>query len=193
MYAASNKSHSLHTCKKELVNIFTEFLVVSDSTVCGQIAGSGVVRAEQGNATAMAEVLHCHAVRTSTFLAATLASIALDAGAAGVVASAEIVVGNWPGLYGAAPPPAYDRSGRCPAALNCADYEQWRRFIERYERNYGNRFAPDPPAREPPAQRRDVPPTPAANIQPAYRDTSQLRPQFEQAGGAPHQGSPRAR
>lgn len=77
----------------------------------------------------------------------------------------------------------YDAFGRCLMPQNCPDYEQMRRFLDRYERNHGQLFAPlRGQVVEPPAQRRDVAPTPEAHIQPAYRAASQIRPEYEKAG-----------
>lgn len=125
-------------------------------------------------------------MRTVSFFTAAFAALgalAIEAVAGGFVVGTDVQI--WPGFapYPGAPPPIiYDAFGRCLAPLGCADYEQLRRFLDRYERNYGQRFAADKPALQPPAQRRDVPPTPEAQIQPAYRGASQLRPEFEQAG-----------
>ena len=57
-----------------------------------------------------------------------------------------------------------------------------RRFLDRYQRNYGARFAPDAPVPAPRWQQRDVPPTPVDQIQPAYRNASQIRPEFAPGG-----------
>ncbi len=81
------------------------------------------------------------------------------------------------------PPPAivYDAVGRCLSAPHCPDREQLKRLLERYERNYGQRLAGERPPTAPPA-RREVAPTPAAQIQPAYREASQVRPEFAHVG-----------
>lgn len=78
------------------------------------------------------------------------------------------------------PSVAYDAAGRC-LSPNCPDYAQLRRFLERYERNYGQRFAPDKGGAAP-VSRRDVLPTPVADIQPGYRQASQIRSEFLQSG-----------
>jgi hypothetical protein len=110
---------------------------------------------------------------------------AIEAAAAGFMLGGGVLLGPAP-YYGWAVPPSiiYDSFGRCLAPMNCPDYEQLRRFLDRYERNYGQRFAAEPPAPVAPVQPRDVPPTPAAHIQPQYRGASQIRPEFEQAGKA---------
>ncbi|HPT50747.1 MAG TPA: hypothetical protein PLS67_14425 [Accumulibacter sp.] len=79
------------------------------------------------------------------------------------------------------PSVAYDAAGRC-LSPNCPDYAQLRRFLERYERNYGQRFASDKGVAVAPVSRRDVPPTPAVDIQPGYRQASQIRSEFLQSG-----------
>ncbi len=120
-------------------------------------------------------------------LATLLAVQAIAAAAGGFVVGGGVLVGPAPYYgYGWAVPPSiiYDSFGRCLAPMNCPDYEQLRRFLDRYARNYGGRIAADQPALAVPAQARDVPPTPAANIQPQYRGASQIRPEFEQAGKA---------
>ena len=113
-----------------------------------------------------------------------LASLAVDASAGGFVVGGGLPV--WPAPFGwTVPPPSilYDSLGHCLAPLGCPDYEQFRRFLERYERNYGQRFASDQQAAlARPATPRDVPPTPEAQIQPRYRGASQIRPEFEQTG-----------
>lgn len=119
-----------------------------------------------------------------TLLAALFASLALDVAAAALVVGGELPLG--PAPFGwTVPPPSiiYDSFGHCLSPLGCPDYEQLRRFLDRYERNYGQRFAPDRPAAlAVPATPRAVPPTPEAQIQPRYRGASQIRPEFEQAG-----------
>jgi len=116
-------------------------------------------------------------------LLAAMASALIEAAAAGVAVSGEGVAVPWLMPYGALPPAiVYDAFGRCLAPLNCPDYEQLRRYLDRYQRNYGQRFAPDKPGFEGPTPRRDVVPTPEAHIQPAYRGASQLRPEFENSG-----------
>ena len=123
-------------------------------------------------------------MRTPLFLAAVVALMAGQALAGNFAIRGDVVTGPWFSPYGAAfPPPfAYDAFGRCLSPLNCQDYEQMRRFLDRYERNYGQRFAPAPPALVAPVLPRDVPPTPEAHIQPRYRGASQIRPEFEQIG-----------
>jgi hypothetical protein len=110
------------------------------------------------------------------------ACLAVEAAAATFAVGGEVIVSPWFAPYGVAPPPSilHDSFGRCLAPLNCGEYEQMRRFLERYERNYGGRFAPEKPPLVLPVQPRAVPPTPAAHIQPDYREASQLRPEFEQ-------------
>lgn len=110
--------------------------------------------------------------------------IAADAWAVAVVAVGEVIVGPWWTPFGMIAPPAviYDPWGRCLTPMNCPDYEQMRRFLDRYERNYGQRFLPDRPPPSLPAGPRDVPPTPEGNIQPAYRGASQVRPEFGESG-----------
>lgn len=122
-------------------------------------------------------------MRTSPLLLFVLASMAVDATAGGYVVAGGVAAGPWLAPYGVLPPAiVYDAFGRCLAPLNCPDYEQMRRFLERYERNYGSRSAPEKPALGVPVPVRDVPPTPAAHIQPAYRAASQIRPEFEHTG-----------
>lgn len=122
-------------------------------------------------------------MRTPALLAAVLAAT-VNADAGSFVGRGQVVVGPWYSPYGAAfaPPFVYDPFGPCLARLNCADYEQLRRFLDRYERNYGGRIAPGPPAVALPPRPRDVAPTPDAHIQPRYRGASQIRPEFEQSG-----------
>jgi hypothetical protein len=110
------------------------------------------------------------------------ACLAVEASAATFAVGGEVIVGPGFAPYGLAPPPwmIHDSLGPCLAPLNCGEYEQMRRFLERYERNYGGRFAPEKPPPVLPVQPRAVAPTPAAHIQPDYRDASQLRPEFEQ-------------
>jgi len=124
------------------------------------------------------------AAAVRSLLAALLSLPAIEAAAAGFVLGGGVPVG--PGYGWAVPPPSiiYDSFGRCLAPMSCPDYEQFRRFLDRYERNYGQRVAPDPPPLVAPALPRDVPPTPAAHIQPRYQRASQLRPEFEPTGKA---------
>ena len=123
-------------------------------------------------------------MRTHSLLAALYACLALDATAASYAVGGGVIVGPWFSPYGTVVPPAtiYDSSGPCLSPRNCSDYEQMRRFLDRYERNYGARFAPDQPAFALPVQPRDVPPTREADIQPGYQGASQIRPEFERAG-----------
>jgi hypothetical protein len=122
-------------------------------------------------------------VRTHSILAAVVACLALEATAASYVAGGQVIVGPWFAPYGTVMPPTiYDSVGRCLAPRDCSDYEQMRRFLDRYERNYGARFAPDQRAFAVPVQPRDVPPTPEADIQPGYQGASKIRPEFERAG-----------
>ena len=123
-------------------------------------------------------------MRAYFLLAAAYACIALEATAASYLVGGEVVVGPWFAPYGTVVPPwtIYDSFGPCLSPRNCSDYEQMRRFLDRYERNYGARFAPDKPAFAAPVQPRDVPPTPEADIQPGYQGASQIRPEFERVG-----------
>lgn len=122
-------------------------------------------------------------MRTRSFLAAVIASLAAPAAAGGFLVGGALTLGPWFPPYGVLPPAiVYDAFGRCLMPQNCPDYEQMRRFLDRYERNHGQLFAPQGPAVEPLAQRRNVAPTPEANIQPAYRAASQIRPEYDQAG-----------
>ena len=145
---------------------------------CRARNGLPVAGPESGNC--CSQVLHWRIVRTFPFLAAGLAWLAVEAAAAGLVVGGQVVAGQWFAPYGSVPPPSiiYDAFGRCLAPLNCPDYEQMRRFLERYERNHGARFAPDLPGSAPPVVPRDVPATAEAEIQPAYRHASQVRPEF---------------
>ncbi|EXI84226.1 MAG: hypothetical protein AW11_03948 [Candidatus Accumulibacter regalis] len=129
-------------------------------------------------------------MRPSPLLAAILALTVFSAIARDFAVGGGLIVGPWYSPYGAAFPPslAYDAWGRC-LIPNCADYEQLRRFLERYERNYGGRFAPNPPPVVFSPLPRDVAPTPEAHIQPRYRDASQIRPEFEDAGQRLEPGS----
>ena len=112
-----------------------------------------------------------------------IAALAVEAAAAGFVVGGEGLIGPRFAPCGSLPPAIiHDASGRCLALPNSPDYDQLRRFLDRYERNYGQRFAPDKPVLEWPILRREVPPTPEAHIQPRYRAASQVRPEFEQAG-----------
>ncbi len=123
-------------------------------------------------------------MRTRSFLATFLTSLAASAAAGAFAIGGDFAIGSWVSPYGL-PPPAivYDAFGRCLMPQNCPDYEQMRRFLDRYERNHGQLFAPlRGQVVEPPAQRRDVAPTPEAHIQPAYRAASQIRPEYEKAG-----------
>jgi len=126
-------------------------------------------------------------MRTRSLLAAALLSVTAAATATTVGVGGEWGAGVWPAPYGPwlAPygyplpaPGAFEGFGRCFAPRNCADYEQMRRFLDRYQRNYGARFAPDAPSPAPPWPQREVPPTAADQIQPAYRNASQIRPEF---------------
>jgi hypothetical protein len=130
-------------------------------------------------------------MRTHPVLAVVVLGLMADAAATSVVVGGEGVVGVWPAPHGPwlAPyghplpaPGALDAFGRCLAPWNCADHEQMRRFLDRYQRNYGARFAPDLPPLPPRWPQRDVPPTPADQIQPAYRNASQVRPEFAPGG-----------
>ncbi|HCV12753.1 MAG TPA: hypothetical protein DGC76_03475 [Candidatus Accumulibacter sp.] len=146
------------------------------------------------------QVLHWLSMRTHSLLAAVLCCLIAEAAATTVVVGGEWIAGPgpapygpWLGPYGYPLPAAgaHDFFGRCLAPRNCADYEQMRRFLDRYQRNYGARFAPDMPSPAQPLQQRDVPPTPAAQIQPAYRNASQIRPEFEP--GVPLPAAPAGR
>lgn len=113
-------------------------------------------------------------------------SLVLDA-----IASDPIAAGGIPARPVLMPPSGippsamvFDASGRCLAPPTCADYEQWRRFLDRYQRNYGQRWEMSNTEPAPPARRAEVAPTPMANIQPAYRYASQVRTEFEQSGRA---------
>jgi hypothetical protein len=120
---------------------------------------------------------------TPSILAAVVACLALEATAASYVAGGQVIVGPWFAPYGTVMPPTiHDSFGRCLAPRDCSDYEQMRRFFDRYQRNYGARFAPDQREFAVPVQPRDVPPTPEADIQPGYQGASQIRPEFERAG-----------
>lgn len=118
-----------------------------------------------------------------TLLAVLFASLAVDAAAGGFVVG-ELPLG--PAPFGwTVPPPSilYDSLGHCLGPLGCPDYEQFRRFLDRYERNYGHRVTSDQPAALTRlATPRDVPPTPEAQIQPRYRGASQIRAEFAQTG-----------
>jgi hypothetical protein len=122
-------------------------------------------------------------MRPTLLLAAALATTLVDATAGNFAVSGAVIVGPRYAPYGAVFPPSFadDSFAPCPA-LNCANYGQLRRFLDRYERNYGGRFAPNPPPVQFSPLPRDVAPTPEAHIQPRYRGASQLRPEFEQAG-----------
>ncbi|MEF8734656.1 MAG: hypothetical protein V5B40_22945 [Candidatus Accumulibacter meliphilus] len=139
-------------------------------------------------------------MRPTLLLAAVLATTLVDATAGNFAVSGAVIVRPWYSPYGAVFPPSFadDSLAPCPA-WNCANYGQLRRFLDRYERNYGGRFAPNsnsPPAEFSPLPR-DVAPTPEAHIQPRYRGASQIRPEFEQAGqrldGPPAAGKQAAR
>jgi hypothetical protein len=123
-------------------------------------------------------------VRTYSILAAAYACFAVEATAASYVVGGEVIIGPWLAPYGTVVVPStiYDSFGPCLSPRNCSDYEQMRRFLDRYERNYGARFAPDKPVFAAPVQPRDVPPTPEADIQPGYQGASQIRPEFERVG-----------
>lgn len=133
-------------------------------------------------------------MRTRTLLAVVVLGLMADAAATSVIVGGEWVAGGGPGPYGPwlspygypwPAPGAMDAYGRCLAPWNCSDYEQMRRFLDRYQRNYGARFAPDVPPSPQRWPQRDVPPTPADQIQPAYRNASQVRPEFAPAGVSP--------
>ncbi|EXI77619.1 MAG: hypothetical protein AW10_03633 [Candidatus Accumulibacter appositus] len=116
-------------------------------------------------------------------IAVALITISVPATAGNFAVAGTLIGGPWYAPYGAAFPPffAYDRFGSC-LTPGCPNYEQLRRFLDRYERNYGGRLAPNPPPVEMSPLPRDVAPTPEAHIQPRYRGASQIRPEFEQAG-----------
>ena len=139
-------------------------------------------------------------MRPTLLLAAVLATTLVDATAGNFAVSGAVIARPWFSPYGAVFPPSFadDSLAPCPA-WNCANYGQLRRFLDRYERNYGGRFAPNsnsPPAEFSPLPR-DVAPTPEAHIQPRYRGASQIRPEFEPAGqrrdGRPAAGRQAAR
>jgi hypothetical protein len=135
-------------------------------------------------------------MRSSLLLAAAVLALpGLDAPAATFAVGGEWVVAPWGAPYGALGAPwwLYDGYRPCLSPSNCPDYEQMRRFLERYERNYGGRFAPDAPVAAVPAQPRNVPPTPEAQIQPAYRGASQLRPAYRGASQLRPEFAPGAR
>lgn len=120
-------------------------------------------------------------MRRSPFIALAL-FLAVEVSAGGSAAASGQPMAAWLGPDGL-PPPAivYDAFGRCLSAPHCPDREQLKRLLERYERNYGQRLAPDRPGVDLPP-RRDVPPTPPGHIQPAYRNASQVRPEFQHVG-----------
>ena len=90
---------------------------------------------------------------------------------------------NYETVVGALPPAIiYDALGRCLGPVNCPDNDQLRRLLDRYQRNYGQRFLPDTPVSEGNAPRRDVAPTPEADVQPAYRGSGEVRPEFQRSG-----------
>ena len=122
-------------------------------------------------------------MRPTLLLATALATTLVDATAGNFAVSGAAIVGPWYSPYGAVFPPSFadDSLAPCPA-WNCANYGQLRRFLDRYERNYGGRFAPNSSPVEFSPLPRDVAPTPEAHIQPRYRGASQVRPEFEQAG-----------
>ncbi len=121
-------------------------------------------------------------MRRSIFLTTAL-FFAIEAAAGGSGTGSGQPIGAWPAPYGALPPAiVYDAFGRCLSPPHCPDQEQMKRFLERYERNYGQRLMVDRTGVDLAPSRRDVPPTPAAHIQPAYRDASQVRPEFEHVG-----------
>ena len=122
-------------------------------------------------------------MRTHSILAAVVACLALEATATSHAGGGQVIAGSWFAHHGTVVPPTiFDSFGPCLSPRDCSDYEQMRRFLDRYERNYGARFAPDQPAFAVPVQPRDVPPTPEADIQPGYQGASQIRPEFERAG-----------
>ena len=122
-------------------------------------------------------------MRTRSFLATFLTSLAASASAGAFAIGGDFAIGSWCSPY-ALPPPAlvYDAFCRCLMPHSFPPHVQMRPFLDRYERNHGQLFAPRGQAVEPPAQRRDVAPTPEAHIQPAYRAASQIRPEYEKAG-----------
>jgi hypothetical protein len=122
-------------------------------------------------------------MRSILLIAVALLTTPAPATAGNSAVAGTVISGPWYAPYGAAFPPSfvYDPFGSC-LAPGCPNYGQLRRFLDRYERNYGGRFAPNPPPIELSPLPRDVAPTPEAHIQPRYRGASQIRPEFEQAG-----------
>lgn len=133
-------------------------------------------------------------MRPPSFLVVLWLATAGQAVAGTLAMRAGVLIGPWYAPYGA-PYPApfvYDSLGRCLSPYNCPDYEQFRQFLDRYERNYGQRLAPSPVLAAP-LQPRDVAPTPEAHIQPAYRGASQIRPEFRRSGEPLEPGSKAAK
>ncbi len=122
-------------------------------------------------------------MRPNLLIAAVLVTTPAAATAGNFAVAGTVVYRPWYTPYGAVFPPsfAYDSFGSC-LAPGCPDYRELRRFLDRYERNYGGRLAPNPPPIHFSPLPRDVVPTPEAHIQPRYRGASQIRPEFEQAG-----------
>ncbi|WP_291995023.1 hypothetical protein [Candidatus Accumulibacter sp. ACC003] len=128
-------------------------------------------------------MLHFRAMRMPLLIAAAVAAIASQAIAGNFALRGGAAVGPWFSPYGSAFAPPFAYYGAFgPCFGPCADDEQIRRFLDRYERNYGQRLLPEKPLFEYPPLPRDVPPTPAAHIQPRYRGASQIRPEFEHSG-----------
>ena len=127
---------------------------------------------------------------TPSILAAVVACLALEATAASYVGAGQVIIGPWFAPYGTVVPPTiHDSFGRCLSPRDCSDYEQMRRFFDRYQRNYGARFAPDQrefavPA---PAARR---PTDAGSRHPARLSGRESNPARVRAGGEAGRAAP---
>lgn len=124
-------------------------------------------------------------IRCRTLLRTLLVTAALQA------AAGDLAIGGGVGAYYGVPPARsmYYPWFSCTAPYRCHDPVQLRLELERYRRMQELReqaTQPEPraygPGDGPWGPQRYIPPaTPEANIQPAYRGTSLLRPEYEQS------------
>ena len=127
-------------------------------------------------------------IRRCTILAILLATATLYA------VTGDLAMGGGVGAYYGVPMARgmYDPWFSCALPYRCGDPVQMRLELERYRRTQELRERAtqsepriDGPGDGPWGRQRYVPPaTPEANIQPAYRGASRLRPEYEQTGRA---------
>jgi hypothetical protein len=119
-------------------------------------------------------------------LGALLGVVTIEALPAGLVSASAIGAYYGASLFSR----INDRSFKCTPTYRCRTQIQWRFDSGRYGRRQEVRERPaqseplnDGPAYGPWGPQRYVPPaTPEANIQPAYRSASRLRPEYERSG-----------